>query len=175
MAIQITNKQNTIEIYYEGNGDRVSIDKDKLTLEKEGDYLIFRDGGDDPKEFRILFSEVSSPSVASADELFTSVDGFSNTIQGGAVSSAIVTQALTETSVKVLSAGDAAVGASMINLSDQDAYILLGSGTASATNHTVKLPSGGSAIYEMPYNYSGEVNLVFAGSGTGNLLITKFS
>lgn len=90
-------------------------------------------------------------------------------------SSAVVTVTCTETSTQALASGDVSIGASMINLSTQDAYILMGSGTASATNHTVKLPSGGSAIYEMPYKYSGEVNVVFAGAGTGNLVITKFS
>lgn len=176
MAIQITNKANTIEIFFPGNGDKVSFDKDKLTIELEGDYIQFLDGDNkDVAEHKFLYSDISSPATASASELYDSLTGFMNTAEGGSASSAVVTVACTETSSQALAAGAAAIGASMINLSNQDAYILLGDGTASALNHTVKLASGGDAIYEMPYNYSGAVNVVFAGAGTGNLVITKFS
>ena len=87
---------------------------------------------------------------------------------------AIITQALTETSTEVL-ASETRVGVSFVNLANADAYILLGSGTASATNYTVKLKHGGDDIYEAPYNYSGAVQVVFAHSGSGNLVITKFN
>lgn len=93
----------------------------------------------------------------------------------GASSATIATQAVTETSTQILAAGDAEIGASFINLSNADAYILLGSGTASATNHTVALAHGGGDIYELPYNYSGAVQVVFAHSGSGDLVITKFN
>lgn len=176
MAIQITNRNNTIDLLFLGNGDKVSLDKDKLTLHKEGDYVIIKDGEtDDLKEYKILYSDSSSPVAASASELFDTISGYLNAAEGGSSSSSFVNITCTETSTQALASGDASVGASMINLSTQDVYILMGSGTASATNHTVKLPSGGSAIYEMPYNYSGEVNVVFAGAGTGDLVITKFN
>jgi hypothetical protein len=89
-------------------------------------------------------------------------------------SSTILTQATTETSTEVLPS-ESRVGASFVNMTNADAYILLGSGTASATNYTVKLAHGGDDIYETPYNYSGAVQVVFAHSGSGNLVITKFN
>lgn len=87
-------------------------------------------------------------------------------------SSAISTVTCTETSTEALAAG-ARSGASFVNTATQDAYILLGEGTASATNYTVKLPAGGEAIYETPFSYSGAVQVVFAAAGTGDLVITK--
>ena len=176
MEIQITNKANTIEIFFLGNGDKVSFDKDKLTIELEGDYVQFLDGDNKTvSEHRFLYSDVTIPSTSSASELYDSLTGFLNTVEGGAASAAVVTVACTETSTQALAIGDASVGASFVNLSNADAYILLGSGTASTTNYTVKLKHGGDDIYETPYNYSGAVQVVFAHSGSGNLVITKFN
>jgi hypothetical protein len=88
--------------------------------------------------------------------------------------SSVSNQAVTLTSTEVLSE-ERRIGASFVNLSTVDAYILLGDGTASATNYTVKLATGGNDIYETPYNYSGPVQVVFSASGTGDLVITKFN
>jgi hypothetical protein len=176
MAIQITNKSNTIDVFWTGNGDKASFDKDKLTIELEGDYIQFLDGDNKTvSEHRFLYSDVTIPSTSSASELYDSLIGFMNVTEGGSTSSAIETVAVTEVSTQALSDGAAAVGASFVNLSNADAYILLGSGTASATNYTVKLKHGGDDIYETPYNYSGSVQVVFAHSGSGNLVITKFN
>lgn len=96
---------------------------------------------------------------------------YSSLASSGAV---VSTQGPTVTSTEIL-ASNGRLGASFVNLSNADAYILLGSGTASATNYTVKLKHGGDDIYETPYNYSGAVQVVFAHSGSGNLVITKFN
>lgn len=87
-------------------------------------------------------------------------------------SSAISTVTCTETSTEALAEGPR-LGASIVNTATQDAYILLGTGTASITNYTVKLPTGGEAIYETPFGYSGAIQVVFAAAGTGDLVITK--
>ena len=84
----------------------------------------------------------------------------------------LLTVALTETSTEVLSANTNRAGASFINLGTQDVYLLLGEGTASATSLTVKLAANGDAIYELPYQFQGPVQAVWAGAGTGNLKIT---
>ena len=173
MAIQITNNVATLDIDFDGNGDQYSIYKPNITLEKRGDYVLIVDSGRVPaKGYKILYTDVI-PLPASADELYTTLLSYVNS--KGANSSTIVTQAVTTVNVEVLAANEGTVGASFVNLSNKDAYILLGSGTASATNYTVKLVSNNGAVYEMPYNYSGAVNVVFSNTGTGNLVITKFS
>ena len=120
----------------------------------------------------IDFAKVDSPTVADGAALFDVLNSYK---ESAAVSSSITTLALTETSTEALADGDATSGASFVNLANADAYILLGSGTASATNYTVKLAHGGDDIYETPYGYSGAVQVVFAHSGSGNLVITKFN
>jgi len=173
MEIQITNNTTTLDIDYLGNGDQYSIYKANITLEKSGDYVVIVDSGRVPaKEYKVLYTDVI-PLPASADELYATLLSYVNS--KGANSSTIVTQAVTTVNVEVLAANEGTVGASFVNLSNKDAYILLGSGTASATNYTVKLLSNNGAIYEMPYNYSGAVNVVFSNTGTGNLVITKFN
>jgi len=173
MAIQITNNKRTIDLIYSGNSDKYSIQKENITLEKSSDYVVIVDSGRVPaKEYKILYTDVI-PLPASADEFYTTLLSYVNS--KGANSSTIVTQAVTTVNVEVLAANEGTVGASFVNLSNKDAYILLGSGTASATNYTVKLVSNDGAVYEMPYNYSGAVNVVFSNTGTGNLVITKFS
>jgi hypothetical protein len=173
MAIQITNNIATLDIDFDGNGDQYSIHKPNITLEKSGDTVVIVDSGRVPaKEYKILYTDVT-PLPASADALYATLLSYVNS--KGANSSTIVTQAVTTVNVEVLAANEGTVGSSFVNLSNADAYILLGSGTASATNYTVKLKHGGDDIYETPYNYSGAVQVVFAHSGSGNLVITKFN
>lgn len=87
-------------------------------------------------------------------------------------------QAPTVSSTQVLAADSNRLGASFINQSDQICYINIGS-NASATTFTVTLPSydatGKNPVYELPYGTTDEVNVVFAATGTGNLIITEFS
>ena len=174
MAIQITNNISTLDIDFDGNGDQYSTYKDNVTLEKSGNSVVVVDSGRYPaKEYKFLYTDVSVPSSASADELYTTLLSYVNS--KGANSSTIVTQAVTTVNVEVLAANEGTVGASFVNLSNKDAYILLASGTASATNYTAKLTGDHGAIYEMPYNYSGAVNVVFSNTGIGNLVITKFT
>ena len=50
------------------------------------------------------------------------------------------------------------------------AYILLGSGTASSTNYSFSLAQFENASRD---GYRGEVNVVWAGDGTGHLMVTQ--
>ena len=206
MAIQITNNTNTLDIDFDGNGDQYSVYKTNVTLEKSGDYVVIVDSGRVPaKEYELLYTDVTVPSEANADDLYATLLGYVNTTSGGgggdasaanqvtmiselqdvnteldnitantsvSSSSTILTQSTTVISTEVLSS-ESRIGASFVNLSSSDCYILLGSGTASATNYTVKLSTGVNSIYELPYNYSGVVNVVFSSVSSGNLVITK--
>jgi hypothetical protein len=180
--------------------------KTNVTLEKSGDYVVIVDSGRVPaKEYELLYTDVTVPSEANADDLYATLLGYVNTTSGGgggdasaanqvtmiselqdvnteldnitantsvSSSSTILTQSTTVISTEVLSS-ESRIGASFVNLSSSDCYILLGSGTASATNYTVKLSTGVNSIYELPYNYSGVVNVVFSSVSSGNLVITK--
>jgi|DEB0MinimDraft_10_1074344.scaffolds.fasta_scaffold54295_2 phage protein U len=171
MGYTITNENTGIKIS-DGVDNSWLFPKDSTMVYHYGDKVRLSHGS---VKIDIEYNSVDSPSVASGSALYDSLSGFINIVEGSSSSSAIETVAVTETSTQALSDGAAAVGASFVNLSNADAYILLGSGTASATNYTVKLSHGGDDIYETPYNYSGAVQVVFAHSGSGNLVITKFN
>lgn len=81
----------------------------------------------------------------------------------------------------VVSANDDNSGFSIINTSDVDLYILIGDSASplSLSNLTVILPAysgtGGNLIYETPFGYSGQVQiLASAGGGTGSVVVTEF-
>jgi hypothetical protein len=63
-------------------------------------------------------------------------------------------------------------GAAVRNTDANVLYVLLDSGEASATNHTVALAEGD--YYETPFGYTGEINGVWAGDGAGAALVTEF-
>jgi hypothetical protein len=51
-------------------------------------------------------------------------------------------------------------------------YVLLDSGTASSTNHTVALATGD--YYETPLGYKGDIFGIWASDGAGVALVTEF-
>lgn len=63
-------------------------------------------------------------------------------------------------------------GVAVRNTDANALYLLLDSGTASATNHTVALVQ--DAYFETPFDYEGEVNGVWAANGSGVALVTEF-
>lgn len=77
----------------------------------------------------------------------------------------------TTTSTRLLANGSRQ-GVSLRNTDANALYVLLDSGTASATNHTVALVQ--DAYYETPFDYEGEINGVWAGNGSGVALVTEF-
>lgn len=84
MAIQITNSTNTLDIDFDGNGDQYSVYKTNVTLEKSSDYVVLVDSGRVPaKEYKLLYTNVSVPSEASADALYETLRGYLNTGSGG--------------------------------------------------------------------------------------------
>lgn len=63
-------------------------------------------------------------------------------------------------------------GATIRNTDANILYVLLDSGTSSATNHTVALASGD--YYEVPAGYVGEIRGIWAADGSGAALVTAF-
>ncbi len=76
------------------------------------------------------------------------------------------------TNVTVLAANANRLGATVHNDSTQVVYLLLGSGTASSTNFTVKMASGG--YYEIPFLFSGAIKGIWA-SANGFARVTEIS
>lgn len=73
--------------------------------------------------------------------------------------------------VVVPPAGPTRKTVSIYNDSDQDMYVLLGTGPASATNFTVKLHP--TEFYETSDpNFTGEINAIWAGAGAGAAQVT---
>lgn len=77
----------------------------------------------------------------------------------------------TTTSTRLVSSGQRK-GAMVRNTDANVLYLLLDSGTASATAHTVALASGD--YFETPPSYTGEINGVWAADGTGAALVTEY-
>ena len=78
MAIQITNNTTTIDIDFTGNGDKYSIHKANITLEKSSDTVVIVDSGRVPaKEYKVLYTDVT-PLPASADDLYADILGYIN-------------------------------------------------------------------------------------------------
>lgn len=75
------------------------------------------------------------------------------------------------TSGVLLAAGNRRM-ATIRNTDANALYVLLDSGTASATNHTVALASGD--YFEVPGSYTGPITGVWAADGSGVALVTEF-
>lgn len=75
----------------------------------------------------------------------------------------------TTTSTRLRTSGSGQ-GACVRNTDANVLYLLLDSGTASATNHTVALVQ--DSYFETPFDYEGEINGVWAGNGSGAALVT---
>lgn len=77
-------------------------------------------------------------------------------------------------SYTVLASNTARKGVSLWKEGGGNAFVLLGSGIASSVNFTVKM--AGNASYEIPFNYTGPVNISFSTSAASSfVLVTDFS
>lgn len=77
----------------------------------------------------------------------------------------------TTTSTTLLAASTRRV-ATIQNTDANTLYVLLDSGTASATNHTAALGAGD--YYEIPGAYTGQITGVWSADGSGAALVTEF-
>jgi hypothetical protein len=78
--------------------------------------------------------------------------------------------------VTILAANTNRLGATISNDSTAILYLLLGTGTASATNYTVALDQKGSvaAYFEVPFDYTGIITGIWA-SAVGSARVTEFT
>lgn len=80
----------------------------------------------------------------------------------------------TTTSSTLLASNSNRLGATVVNDSSASLYLLLGTGTASATNYTIKL--GTDDYYEVPFNYTGRLTGAWASDpGDGAARVTEIT
>lgn len=92
----------------------------------------------------------------------------------GAVSTGTVTSVNdTNADATILAANTARYGASVYNDSTVVLYLLVGAGTASATNYTVKLQP--DDYYEVPYGYTGILKGIWASDASGAARVTEWA
>lgn len=88
-------------------------------------------------------------------------------------SAAITSVASSASSVTLLAANTARKGASIQNTSTAILYVLLSSGTATATtSHSVQMAS--NTYYEVPFGYTGAITGIWA-SANGSANMTEFT
>lgn len=108
---------------------------------------------------------VSSVAGTVATQANRSATGTPTTVAGNA------------SSVTLLAANAARLGATIVNDSSAILYLLLKTGgTASSSVYTYQLPPAGTvpAVLELPFGYTGDVIGIWA-SATGNARVTEFT
>lgn len=88
-------------------------------------------------------------------------------------SSSIATVARTGTSTTILAANGYRNGASVFNDSNAVLYLRLSAGSATTTSYSTKL--GAQSYFEVPTEYSGIINGIWASAGSGNALVTEYT
>lgn len=145
-----------------------------------GSHLKAVDGTGNP--VRVVTN--SGVDSSAEQQVMTLADGAGNLLGGTAdtpltskekraATGANTSVAASVTSGTVLASNTNRLGATVQN--DAGAavlYLLLGTGTASATNHTVVLVAG--AYYEVPFNYTGQLTGVWA-AATGSCRVTELT
>lgn len=113
--------------------------------------------------------------VSSSNPLPTSGGGGGGNPAGdGAVNTGTSTQVASQaTAITILAANAARYGATVYNDDANALYLLLGTGTVSATVYTVQIPSGG--YYEVPYGFTGILTGLWAADGSGSARVTEFT
>lgn len=76
------------------------------------------------------------------------------------------------TSVLILAANPARLGAAIFNDGNKVLTLFLGSGSASAVNRTVQVPAAG--YYELPYDYTGPIQGIW-NNANGSARVTEFT
>lgn len=104
----------------------------------------------------------------------TAGGGGGNPAGDGAVNTGTSTQVASQaTAITILAANTARYGATVYNDDANALYLLLGTGTVSATVYTVLIPSG--SYYEVPYGFTGILTGLWAADGAGSARVTELT
>ena len=90
-----------------------------------------------------------------------------------ASTSDVTSVAGTTSSSAVLASNANRIFASIYNNTNKNMYVLLGSGTASTSNFSILLMT--TAYWEVPNDYTGAINAIWAGGVSGSALVTELT
>lgn len=137
----------------------------------QADDSAFTTGTDEANPVGGLVDDVATGAVAEGSvgvlRMSASRVLYANPRSATATTSSVADSA---TSVSLLAANTARVGATVYNDSTEALYLKLGA-TASLTDFTVKLVAG--AYYEAPYGYVGAIDGIWAANASGSARITE--
>lgn len=121
-----------------------------------------------------LTTQSATAATVPASTVINTVDTGSGHTQAVAFQSATVTNTSTAssaTSVQVLAANTARLGATFFNDSSAFCFLKLGT-TASATDYTVQM--GPDGYYEVPFGYNGRCDAIWV-SANGSMRASEFT
>jgi hypothetical protein len=105
---------------------------------------------------------------------FPTSGGSGNPAGDGAANTGTSTQVASQTgAITILAANAARYGATVYNDDANALYLLLGTGTVSATVYTVQVTSGG--YYEVPFGFTGILTGLWAADGSGSARVTELT
>jgi len=90
-----------------------------------------------------------------------------------ATTSTVASVAGATSSTAVLAANANRIAASIYNGTNKNMYVLCNSGTASTSNFTILLMQG--SYWEVPSDYTGAINAIWASGVSGNALVTEYT
>lgn len=126
-------------------------------------------------QITFVAADGTARAVSSAYPLPTTGGGGGGNPAGdGAVSTGTTTSVASTTGAQtILAANTARYGATVYNDDANALYLLLGTGTVSATVYTVQIPSLG--YYEVPYGFTGILTGLWAADGAGSARVTELT
>jgi hypothetical protein len=138
--------------------------------------LPYRRSSDEPTAPKLYMKEVSpgrfAPGVTLVDAAGAPVSGV-----GPAAVATVTSINDTASSVALLAANANRRGGSIVNNSTSILYILLGTGTASATNFSVAIDGKTTVpgVYFIPPNFTGAIFGVWSADSTGAAIMTELT
>jgi len=90
-----------------------------------------------------------------------------------AVTGTVTSVASVATATTIKAANERRKGITVFNTDANVLYLLLGTGTASATNFTTSVAT--NTYFAIPFGYTGIVSGIWAVDGTGAALVTEFT
>lgn len=131
----------------------------------------------DTSKYPVLLAYVGAdglPKLVSPSQPLPSGAGGGNPAGDGASNTGTSTQVASATSpTTILAANAARYGATVFNDDANTLYLLLGSGTVSATVYTVQVLSGD--YFPVPYGFTGIITGLWAADGSGSARVTEFT
>jgi hypothetical protein len=91
----------------------------------------------------------------------------------GATQSAFTQVESGTSSVAILAANGARVGATIVNTDTNALLLRLDGGTVTADNYSVSIAADGN--YVVPFHFQGAITGLWAGNGTGHANVTEFT